>query len=91
MRSAEERLRPSDLADDDAVGTKPQSMANEVAKADSSAPLAVGRSGLEPHHMTSQLQLCSILNRHDPLRGRNLTYEDVEERRLPSARTSGDE
>ncbi len=82
----------ADLADDDAVGPHPQRVADEVADRDLAAPLDVRRPRLQPQHVVLvQLQLGGVLDRDDPLVGRDEAGQHVERRRLAGAGAAADQ
>ena len=87
-----ERLRPPDLADDDAVGPHPQGVAEEVPDLDLAGPLGVGGPGFERHDVRLvEPELGGILDGDDPVVERDESGDHVEDRGLAGAGPPGDE
>ena len=83
---------PAHLPHDDPVGPHPQAVDDQVALGHLPLALDIRRPGLQPHHVPLlELQLGRILDRHDPLLGRDEPRQDIEERRLAAARAPGNQ
>src|SRR5262249_32487112 len=80
------------LADDDAVGTHAQRVAQEVALGDLAAALDVAGPGLQPAHVRLlELELGRILDGYDALGGGDERRQAVEQRGLARSRAARDE
>jgi hypothetical protein len=78
-----EDLWAADLTDDDAIGTHPEGVADQLAERHLAAPFDVGWARLEPDDVgTGELQLRHVLDGHDAFLGRDGGGEDVEQGRL---------
>ena len=87
-----ERLGAADLADDDPVGPHAEGVADEVADPDLALALDVRRPRLERDDVPlQQPQLGRVLDGDDPLGGRHVGGDGVQQRRLPGAGAAGDE
>ena len=85
-------LAAAALAHDDAVGPHTQGVDQEQALGHLARAFDVGRAGLQPDHVRLlELKLGRVLDRDDPLGGRNERREDVEQRRLAGAGAARDE
>ena len=76
-------LGTAHLADDDAVGSHPQRLANQVAHGDLADPLDVGSAGDQLDQMrVARRQLGRILDAHDALVGGDRAQRGRQQRRL---------
>ena len=84
-----ERLGTTALADDDAIRTHPECVAEEVADRDLAVTFHVGRARLERDDMhLLQAKLGGILDRHDALSCGDVRRKRIQERRLARAASS---
>ena len=87
-----EGLAAAALADDDAVGTHPEAVLDEVADRDLAGALDVRRTGLHAEHVPLvELELLGVLDGDDALAVRDERRQDVEERGLAGAGAAGHE
>jgi hypothetical protein len=84
-----QRLRTSAFADDDAVGTHAQGVADQIANGHFPNPFNVGGSGFQsdPVFML-ELQLGGIFHRHQPFPWRDEVAQDIQHRRLSRTRSA---
>ena len=83
---------PRTLAHDDAVGPHTQRVDQQQPLGHLARALDVGRAGLQPDHVgLAELELGRVLDRDDPLGGRDERRQDVEQRRLAGAGAARDE
>ena len=83
---------PRHLADDDPVGPHTERVDQQHALRHLALALDVGRPGLQPHDVRlAELELGRVLDGDDPLGGRDVGREDVEQRRLARAGAAGDQ
>ena len=84
-------LTATDLADDDAIGSHPERVPDQIADGDLAAALDVGRPGLERNDVgLGEAELGGVFDRDEPLLVRDGTREDAEQRGLAAPRTSAD-
>lgn len=87
-----ERLGATDFADDDPLGTHPQTVLDQIPHGHRAAALEIGRTGFQAHHVRLlQLQFGGVLAGHDPLGGVDERGHGVEQRRLARTRTARDD
>src|SRR5215217_3604341 len=87
-----ERLRAADFADDDPLGTHPQTVLHQVAHGDHALALEVRRPGFQAHHMRLlQLQFGCVLAGDDPLGRIDEGGHGVEQGGLARTRTAADQ
>ncbi len=85
-------LRPADLADDEAVGTHPQGLPDEVDEGHAADALDVGSPALEPDHVrVPGVELADVLDDDDALVHGALRQQPREDRRLADPRATGDD
>src|SRR3990172_8740153 len=87
-----ERLTATDLTYDDPLGTHPEGVLDEVHDRHGALALDVRRARLEAHDVVlHETELRGVLDGDDALVLGDEARHDVEQRRLPGARTAGDE
>jgi hypothetical protein len=87
-----ERLGATDFTDDDAFGTHPQAVLDQVAHGDRARTFQVRRPGFQAHHVRLlQLQFGRVLAGHDALGGVDEGGHGVEQGGLARTRTAGDD
>jgi hypothetical protein len=92
VNNDQERLRPTDLADHDSIGTLAKGFPHEISKCDFGAAVETGLARLHLRHVRQVgVDLEYLFAGDDSSVGRHLAKEAVHHCCLPGSRRTGDE